>query len=108
MQKGLLIQFDYCTGCHSCEIACQQEHDFPVGHYGIYITEHIMDTDQGIRINNYPLITDMCDLCAARTGHDEMPACVKHCQSRCMEFGDIDELAKRMQDLPKSMLYRLK
>jgi serine/threonine protein kinase len=23
---GLLIDYEYCTGCHSCEVACQMEH----------------------------------------------------------------------------------
>ena len=24
---GILVDYDYCTGCHTCEVACQQEHD---------------------------------------------------------------------------------
>ena len=42
-KKGLLIHYDYCTGCHSCEVACQQEHDFPAGKCGIRVTEHIYE-----------------------------------------------------------------
>lgn len=106
-EKGLLIHYDYCTGCHSCEIACQQEHDFPVGHYGVYVTEHIMETDKGVRINYYPLITDMCDLCPGRAAEDMPPACVKHCQAQSMFFGDLDELLTIQKNLPKSMLYRV-
>ena len=26
--NGLLIDYEWCTGCHTCEIACQQEHGF--------------------------------------------------------------------------------
>ena len=32
---GLLINYEYCTGCMSCEMACSVEHDIPVGQYGI-------------------------------------------------------------------------
>ena len=32
---GILIDYDYCTGCHTCEVACQQEHDYPVGTNGV-------------------------------------------------------------------------
>ena len=38
---GLLINYDYCTGCHSCEVACQQEHDFPEDKCGIKVTEYV-------------------------------------------------------------------
>jgi Fe-S-cluster-containing dehydrogenase component len=41
---GLLINYDYCTGCHSCEVACQQEHDFPAGKNGIMVTEYLYET----------------------------------------------------------------
>ena len=30
-----LVNYDWCTGCHSCEIACQMEHGMPVGQSGI-------------------------------------------------------------------------
>ena len=30
-EYGLLIDYNYCTGCQSCEVACQQEHTHPVG-----------------------------------------------------------------------------
>ncbi len=26
-----LIDYEFCTGCQSCEVACKEEHDFPVG-----------------------------------------------------------------------------
>ncbi len=38
-KHGLLIDYDWCTGCHSCEVACQMEHGLPVGHYGIKVIE---------------------------------------------------------------------
>ena len=38
-KNGLLINYNYCTGCHSCKVACQQEHDFPAGKNGIKVTE---------------------------------------------------------------------
>ena len=31
---AILIDYDYCTGCHTCEVACQQEHDYPAGTRG--------------------------------------------------------------------------
>jgi Fe-S-cluster-containing dehydrogenase component len=103
---GLLIDYDYCTGCHTCEIACQQEHDFPAGKNGIIVTEYEYETFSKIRIDNLPFITDLCDLCIARQQEGKEPACVKHCQARCMTFGPIEELVKGMEGRPKMVLYR--
>ena len=32
---GLLIDYEFCVGCHACEIACKQEHNRPRGN-GVY------------------------------------------------------------------------
>ncbi len=34
-QYGLLIDYEYCTNCHSCEVACEEAHDFPPEARGI-------------------------------------------------------------------------
>ena len=60
---GLLINYDFCTGCHSCEIACQQEHDFPVGKNGIRVTEYEYETFTKLAIDYLPYPTELCDLC---------------------------------------------
>ncbi|MFC1869526.1 hypothetical protein ACFL0H_15535 [Thermodesulfobacteriota bacterium] len=38
-----------------------------------------------------------------REGED--PACVKHCQSRCMRFGHLKDLVNDMEERPKMLLY---
>jgi len=38
-RNGLLIDTEYCTGCHSCEVACKNEHHIPRGQWGIKLTE---------------------------------------------------------------------
>jgi Fe-S-cluster-containing dehydrogenase component len=102
---GLLINYDYCTGCHSCEVACQQEHDFPAGKNGIIVTEYEYETLTKICIDNLPFITELCDLCINRHQEGEEPACVKHCQAKCMKFGFIGELVKDMEERSKMALY---
>ena len=37
--KGILINYEYCTGCHSCEVACRNERGLAAGEYGIKLTE---------------------------------------------------------------------
>ena len=106
-EYGLLIDYNYCTGCQSCEVACQQEHRHPVGQSGIRVTEFVMETPNGLTIDNLPFPTALCDLCTERTVRGEpLPACVKHCQSNCMSFGPIDELAKEMARKPRTVLFR--
>ena len=102
---GLLIDYNYCTGCHSCEVACQQEHDFPEGKNGIKVTEYLYETYKKICIDNLPFPTDLCDLCISRHQEGEEPACVKHCQSQCMRFGYLHDLVKEMEERPKMVLY---
>lgn len=106
-KNGLLINYDYCTGCHSCEVACQQEHDFPPGKFGITLSTFELETEnpERLMIFHVPFITHYCDLCVAREAQGLKPACVKHCQSQCMEFGDIIELAVKMNEKNRMVLY---
>ncbi len=105
-RNGLLIDYDYCTGCHTCEVACQQEHNYPAGKCGIKVTEHVMaKTSSKISIYNLPFPTDLCNLCLPRTKRGGKPACVKHCQANCMMFGPIGDLVKEMEKRPKQVLY---
>ena len=39
MGYGLLIDTEWCSGCHSCEMACQMEHALPVGQTGILLNQ---------------------------------------------------------------------
>jgi Fe-S-cluster-containing dehydrogenase component len=105
-RKGLLIDYEYCTGCHSCEIACKQEHNYPVGRGGIHLTEIITEMpDKSLRIDYIPFPTAYCNLCAHRTVRGEQPACVKHCQAFTMYHGTVSELAKIMETHPRSALF---
>lgn len=105
-RKGLLIDYEYCTGCHSCEVACKQEHRYPVGRGGISLQEIITERpDETLRIDYLPFPTLYCNLCAGRTGRGQAPSCVKHCQASCMYYGTLPELAKLMETRPRSVLF---
>lgn len=104
-KNGLLIHYEYCTGCHSCEVACKQEHNYPAGKWGTKVIEMVTEGAEKIRIDYIHFVTEFCDLCAARTKDGEEPACVKHCQAKCMYYGPLDELAKIAEDKPRSLIY---
>ena len=105
-KHGLLIDYDFCTGCLTCEVACQQEHDFPVGKCGIKVTEYVYAADKKpVAVDYLPFPTELCDLCINRCKYGETPACVKHCQSFCMSFGPLDQLVKQMDGLARSVIF---
>ena len=37
--KGLLVDYEWCSGCHTCEVACQLEHGYPSDQWGIKVHE---------------------------------------------------------------------
>jgi Fe-S-cluster-containing dehydrogenase component len=107
-RKGLLIDYDHCSGCHSCAVACKQEHGYPAGKWGIKVEEKVfMDPGKPdtVRMDFIPFPTEFCDLCAARTADGRQPSCVKHCQAWCMYYGTLEELVKLMEEKPRAVLY---
>jgi Fe-S-cluster-containing dehydrogenase component len=103
--NGLLIQYDWCTGCHACEVACKQEHHFDVDMCGIKVYELVSSGPEKVYVDFVPVTTRFCDLCAERTKHGEQPACVKHCQATCITYGAVSDLAKNMEKQPRSSLF---
>jgi len=98
-RKALMIEYEYCTGCHACEVACKQEHAYPVGKGGIHMNEIMTTLPNGrLRIDYIPFPTAYCDLCAERTRKKgETTACAKHCQAQVITYGTVAELAKIME-----------
>ena len=102
--NGILINYEYCTGCHSCEVACKKRLGLPEGEFGIKLTEtgpwEYAGEPKGEGRWEWtwlPVLTKACDLCADRTekGH-KMPMCVQHCQAWCLYHGEVGELARKM------------
>lgn len=107
--KGILIDYEWCTGCHSCEMACEVQHDWPIGQNGIVVNE-IGPWEISPRKWQYsyvPVFTDQCDLCAERVVKGKLPSCVHHCQAAVMKFGDLDDLIKDLKEKPKQVLFSL-
>lgn len=108
-RKGMLIDYDYCTGCHTCEVACRVEHGFPDDQGGVAVAqtgpwEYAPDRYQ---FSYLPVLTDQCDQCAERREAGKDPACVHHCQAFVMRYGDVSELAGQAEEGSKSVLYFL-
>lgn len=103
---GLLIDYEFCTNCGSCQVSCKEEHGYPVGKTGIkVVTDGPWKVDDEFwNFNHWPLVTDLCDLCAARTEKGREPICVHHCLANVIEYGPVSELAAKLEDKPKQFL----
>lgn len=105
---GLLVDAQWCSGCHSCEIACQMEHGLPVGETGIKVVKIGPwaigpEEDENWQFSYLPIPTKLCDTCAMRRGAGKVPTCVQHCQSQCLEFGTVEELSAKMDEKQKTL-----
>ena len=102
---GLLIDYEYCTNCGSCQVSCKEEHGYPVGQTGILVNEiGPWKIDEDVwQLAYMPVPTDQCDLCAARRELGKVPTCVQHCQAGCLYCGTLEELAEKI-DLGKKKL----
>jgi Fe-S-cluster-containing dehydrogenase component len=106
-EYGLLIDYEYCTGCHSCEVACKQEYKIQAGKWGgIKVIEMIQELPgDALYITYVPVPTKLCILCIPRVKKGLPPACVKHCMAGCMKFGRVEELSKEMLKKRKMVLW---
>lgn len=90
---ALLVDYKYCTGCHSCEIACNQEYNLPLGASGIKVLESVMKHREKYYVNFMPVRTDLCSLCVRRIKKGKQASCVQHCLANCLKIIDRKELA---------------
>ncbi len=107
-EYGLLIDYEFCTNCHTCEVACKKVLDLPVGQFGIKVLEdgpRQRSTDGKWEWTYIPLPTDLCDMCATRVAEGRLPSCVHHCQSGIMYYGKLDELSVKLAEKPKMVLF---
>lgn len=98
-RKVLAIAYDYCTGCHSCEVTCRMEHKFPEGQNGIKVTEYgpWEYGDGKWNFDCIPAPTQQCDQCWERVERGKKPACVHNCYTNCMKFGTMEEVMAEIE-----------
>ncbi len=104
---GLLIDYEYCTGCHACEVACMKELALPLNQYGIKLLQDgpRQTPDGKWDLNYIPFPTALCNLCEDRVAQGKMPSCAQHCQSLVISYGPVGELADKMARKPKMVLF---
>jgi Fe-S-cluster-containing dehydrogenase component len=105
-RDGLLIDYEYCTGCYACQVACSQEHGHAPGESGMHLFEHVQVLPNGKPYLTYlPFPTEMCVLCRPRTRRGLKPACVQHCMAAVITYGGLAELCEKMKAKPRMVLW---
>ncbi len=107
-KNGLLINYQWCTGCHSCEVACKNALKLPIGKWGIKLVENgPWEVTPGKFEWDYLAVpTQLCDLCADRVAAGKKPSCVHHCLAQCMDYGPVEELAAKAAEMgPKTTIF---
>jgi len=106
MANGLLIDYEYCTGCRACEVACKQEYNHPQGRGGMRVLEILQKlAGEKMYLNYIPFPTEMCILCAPRTKKGRSPSCVQHCMADCIRYGEVEELSKEASKKARMVLW---
>ena len=104
--KGLLIDYEFCTGCHSCEVACKKQLKLEKGQFGIKVVQDgpRKKPDGKWEYNYVPIPSELCNLCEGRVKAGKQPTCVHHCQAFALTYGTIDELCGKI-DKTKMALF---
>ena len=106
MVKILYADIDRCVGCHACEVACRQEHSFPLEEIRIKILETEPEkVGERICINFIPVVTNKCVLAKAK--NIVTPACVSVCPTQAIMYSDISEITKLTQKGKKICILKL-
>lgn len=106
-RPALLIDYEFCTGCHACEVSCKRELELEEGQWGIRLFEYgpvQLDTDLWEQVW-LPYPTMLCDLCQRRVGLGKLPSCVHNCPAACMQYGTVEELAQHVAYKPMRVLF---
>lgn len=106
MANAFLIDYEWCTGCHSCEIACQMLHDLPPQQFGVKLNtvgpwEY---GDEKWVLKNIPFFTDQCNQCGDRQAHGQLPTCVQHCQAQCLKYGNVEDMIVELRKKPHQII----
>jgi Fe-S-cluster-containing dehydrogenase component len=99
-KNAIFINYEFCSGCHSCEIACRNELELGVDDWGIKVLEDgpRQHFDGSWHWDYVALPTELCDLCEKRVAQGILPSCVQCCQGKVLEFGTIEECAKKLAE----------
>lgn len=92
---GFYFDAENCVGCRTCQVACKDVHNLPVGVNYRFVRTYT--TGSGFKPGGYHISLPLlgCDTCKPLRDAGEDCSCVASCPQRVLEFGDLDELAAK-------------
>lgn len=95
---GMLVDYDYCTGCHSCEVSCKERFDMAEDEWGIKLADNGHGVTARPTGNGTTCPSPPRNATCAPTGlpPGKKALCEQHCQALVITVGPLDELAKKM------------
>jgi anaerobic dimethyl sulfoxide reductase subunit B (iron-sulfur subunit) len=84
------------------------EHSLSEGQWGIKLAQvgpWQVEGSERWQYDFIPVPTIQCNLCAERTVNGRLPICVHNCQSACMQYGTVEELAKYAAEKGKTVIF---
>ena len=102
---GLLINYEYCSGCSSCELACRNELGLTLEEWGIKLAQVGPVKMQGKWEWTYiPTPTHLCTMCVERIEAGQKPACAHHCLTQCIEAVPVEEISDKLTQYGERVL----
>lgn len=101
MEKfAMLINYGFCTGCHSCEISCFKEKGLQGDEWGIKLAEFGPEKlGDAWEWDYVPVPSRLCDLCADRRAAGEKASCQLHCLADVIEILPIEKVSERLAEM---------
>ena len=100
MADVMLINYAFCTGCHSCEVSCRKEKRLPLDEWGIRVQQIGPEMLGGSWEFDYlPVPSRLCDLCTDRREDGGKALCELHCLANVIEVLPAEKAAARMAEL---------
>jgi len=92
---AMLVDYKYCTGCHSCEVSCVKEKGLTGSEWGIKINEvgPAKFEDGAWEWDFIPTPSRRCDLCVGRIEEGKKPLCELHCLAACLKIVPVEEVS---------------
>jgi Fe-S-cluster-containing dehydrogenase component len=104
-EYGLLIDYEWCTGCYVCLIAGRNANNLDIDRACITISEEERMVDDRVLFDFMPMPTGDCGLCAPRTQRGLIPTCAHHCPPKIIKWGSRAELEKLKNKKPNQILF---
>ena len=99
MEYAMVINYEYCTNCRSCEISCRKEKDIPLDQWGIKVQQiGPAEFDDRVEWDYLPAPSSLCDMCEERVESGKKAACELHCLSDVIRIVPIEEVGRVMAE----------